>query len=64
MAQRAFITSHVKHFGETKNVGSLLKALALIVQQGRTVELMYGGYCALRHALPPCQPATTPCGLP
>jgi hypothetical protein len=49
MAQRAFITSHVKHFSETRNVRSLLKALALIVQQGRTLELMYGGYCTLRH---------------
>jgi len=58
MAQRACITSHVQHFSETKDVLSLVRALTLIVRQGRTIELMYGGYCSLFH--PPSQVA--PCG--
>ena len=49
MAQRAFITSHVQRFRETNDVLSLVKALILIFRQGRTLELMYGGYCSLFH---------------
>ena len=49
MAQRAFITSHVQRFRETKDVLSLVRALILIVSQGRTLELIYGGYCSLFH---------------
>ena len=49
MAKPAFITSHVQHFGKTKDVLSLLRALILVVRQGRTIELMYGGYCSLFH---------------
>jgi hypothetical protein len=49
MAESAFITSHLKSFSETKDVRSLLRALILIVRQGRTTELMYGSYCSLFH---------------
>lgn len=46
---RRSIMVQVQRFKKTRNVLSLLKALLLIIQQRRTLELLYGGYCRLVH---------------
>ncbi|MGH7509223.1 MAG: hypothetical protein ACREMZ_07105 [Gemmatimonadales bacterium] len=45
MTERTFITSHLKEFRETRQILPLLKAIVMILRQGRAIELIYGGYC-------------------
>lgn len=44
-----FITAHVQAFRETGNVFLLFRAMALIFQQRRALELVHGAYCTLFH---------------
>jgi hypothetical protein len=53
---RYFITAYLQGFRDTGNLLLLLKALALIMRQGRTHELAYGLYCVLAHRPSPVCP--------
>jgi hypothetical protein len=46
-AKPAFITAHIQGFRETGSLRFLLAAVVLTMRQGRTMELLYGGYCSL-----------------
>jgi hypothetical protein len=55
--QRANITSHLRDFRNTKDPLALVRAVTMIVRQGRTLETMYGAYCNLVYRpsrLSPC----------
>lgn len=41
------ISYNLSQFTSTKNVGFLVKAVVLILKQGRALELVYGSYCKL-----------------
>src|SRR5215207_9669522 len=57
LPKQVFISDYVQEFRETKNVMALLKALLLVLEQQRTLELIYGGYCHLVHRPSPVYPA-------
>lgn len=56
LPKQLFISDYVQKFRETKSVLALLKALILVLQQQRTLELIYGGYCHLFHRPSPVYP--------
>jgi hypothetical protein len=41
------ISYNIAKFTNTKDVGFLVKAVVLVLKQGRTLELVYGSYCKL-----------------
>jgi hypothetical protein len=45
----SFITAQVQRFRTTRNPLALVRALILVLQQRRTLELIYGAYCHLIH---------------
>ena len=56
--KRPGISVHLRRFRETKNPLPLIKAVHLVVGQGRTLELMYGGYCSVFYkpsVVHPCE---------
>jgi hypothetical protein len=55
--KQVFISDYVQEFRETKNVMALLKALLLVLEQQRTLELIYGVYCHLVRRPSPVYPA-------
>lgn len=44
-----FITAHLQKFRETRSLRYLVRAVLLVVQQQRIIELLYGVYCTLFH---------------
>ncbi|HEX6434234.1 MAG TPA: hypothetical protein VFZ87_08315, partial [Gemmatimonadales bacterium] len=49
IAKPPFITAHLQQFRETRSLRYLVRALLLVVQQQRIIELLYGLYCTLFH---------------
>jgi hypothetical protein len=47
--KRPGISVELRRFRETKNPFPLAKAALLVFRQGRTLELLYGGYCSVLH---------------
>jgi hypothetical protein len=47
LVQRPVITAELQKFRNTRNVMFLLRAVLLVLQQQRTLELCYGAYCNL-----------------
>jgi hypothetical protein len=43
------ITASANRFMKTKSPRALVELIAQIVREGRAIELLYGGYCSLRH---------------
>jgi hypothetical protein len=48
-SKRPGISVELRRFRETKNPFPLAKAALLVFRQGRTLELLYGGYCSVLH---------------
>jgi hypothetical protein len=49
VAKPPFITAHLQEFRKTRSLRCLGRALILIMQQQRMIELLYGVYCTLFH---------------
>jgi hypothetical protein len=61
--RRPSITEQVQRFRATKSVRALAELGLSIVAQRRTIEVLYGGYCAVVHRPSSIHPAEDPAAL-